>query len=445
MLSKINLIRGIGVFDHTVGSSIKLSKVNVFYGENRLGKSTLGDILYSLASNDSKLILSRKAIPNDLNKPPKVVLQFETTNGRTSNGVQVVTYEREAWQRATPACSKIYVFDHSFIHRTVMTGQKLERQNSQNITSFILGEANVILYRELAELNKQLRNERSKLSNLQSQLQTQDIANPQKYATSPLPNRSMEELQTDVNALRKKKQQIATMIQNRSAIKARRVLRIAGKQENFTPNANTINSTLASSMQDIHRQTFSILNIHVEKHVRYASTFKGWAEQGLDFLKNEFCPFCGQGLSEDAKSLISAYQKVFDRQFREFGQNTRQTLDRLRQPFPLTDTKSSLNQQHQSNKDAISLYTESEISKNLNLRKLIKLIDQKFRKILVAHTDLSTDIQSALNSWTPLLKRKYSVPYEPNQQIDFSRLISSMQTYNQAISEWNVLTETHIY
>jgi hypothetical protein len=42
-------------------------------------------------------------------------------------------------------------FDQSFIHRNVITGQKLERPNSKNMTSFILGEDDTAL---LATLEK---------------------------------------------------------------------------------------------------------------------------------------------------------------------------------------------------------------------------------------------------------------------------------------------------
>ena len=44
-------------------------------------------------------------------------------------------------------------FDQNFIHRNVITGQSLERSNSESMTSFILGENNTALFVALAEMN----------------------------------------------------------------------------------------------------------------------------------------------------------------------------------------------------------------------------------------------------------------------------------------------------
>ena len=134
MLKRIKLLQGIGNYTQTRGSSFELSKINVIYGENRNGKSTLCDILHSLEINNPDIILNRKAIPDDASKPPKAEFLFETDNGN-----HVALFENNAWQVALPQCSQLHVFDHSFIHRNVITGQKQERQNSENITSFIFG------------------------------------------------------------------------------------------------------------------------------------------------------------------------------------------------------------------------------------------------------------------------------------------------------------------
>ena len=440
MLKRIKLVQGIGSYTHTTAGNIELSDVNVIYGENRFGKSTLGDVLHSLETNNPTLILNRKTIPDDTNtNPPKVELQFHTVNSN-----HVAQFESGNWQAIAPECSKLYVFDHSFIHRNVMTGQRPERHNSENVTSFILGEANTALYEQLADLNIQLRNERSKLSALENQLQTHDVANVQQYANSQLPTSSIEDLQSASNTQKAREQQIATTIDNIDKIKARRTLSAVGQQVNYISSVDRINAILASCLQNVHQQALSALETHTTHHVNNTPAFKGWARQGLGFIKDDACPFCGQEFGEDAKGLIAAYQQTFNAQFDEFNLTTKQSLDQLRQPFPLTDTVDFLNQQHQSNMEAIGLYAERQVSRNPNLPTLTTLLSQKHQEILAAHTTLLTSIQSALDYWMPRLEQKYNVPYETAQQIDFSSLLSVMQSYNSAIYDyWRVAQQVN--
>lgn len=434
MLKRIKLVQGIGSFGQTRGSSFELAKVNVVYGENRNGKSTLCDVLHSLESNNSELILNRKAIPDDATRPPKVELQFETSTGN-----HVARFENRAWQVAEPDCSKLYVFDHSFIHRNVITGQKQERQNSENVTSFILGEANTALYRQLADLNESVRTERGSLANIARQLGTHGISNAQEYANSALPKQSKQQLEIQATAQKQREQQIGTTIQNADAIRARRVLASIAQQINYNPAVEKINSTLAANLQNVHQGALSALEAHISQHVNNSVSFKGWAAQGLGFVKDESCPFCGQGLGEGEKGLITTYQQAFNTEFDNFNNGIKQALDQLRQPFLLADEKERIDQLHQANKDTIALYLEPEISANPALPDFVTSLDQQFQEVLSAYDALESNRQAATNFWFPILNQKYSVPYEPIQVIDFSALLGTVEAYNRAIySYWQV-------
>ena len=54
MLERIQLIDNIGNYFQVNAGSIQFQPVNIIYGENRNGKSTLCDIFYSLALNNSR-------------------------------------------------------------------------------------------------------------------------------------------------------------------------------------------------------------------------------------------------------------------------------------------------------------------------------------------------------------------------------------------------------
>lgn len=434
MLKRIKLIQGIGSYGQARASGFELAKVNIFYGENRNGKSTLCDILHSLEANNPELVLNRKAIPDDSQRPPKVELLFEADSGNHE-----VRFENAAWQNVEPECSKLYVFDQSFIHRNVITGQKQDRQNSENVTSFILGEANTALYKQLAELKGTVRTERSNLAEIEQQLGSNGITSAEEYANTALPAQNKQELEDQAAIQEQKMQLIATTLQNVGAIQTRRVLSSVAQQIDYNPTIETINSILIASLQDVHHGALFALNNHVSSHVNNPASFKGWAAQGLGFIKNDSCPFCAQKLGDNEKGLITTYQQVFNTKFDSFNSSTKQTLDQLRQPFLIPDSKDAISQLHLVNKDTISTYSEPQISGNSSLPNLIQLLDQRFLELLSAYDVLDNNRQSAMDFWFPILSQKYNAPYEPLQQIDFSGLIESMVAYNQAIySYWQI-------
>jgi|GEM_PF-1592713 len=430
MLKRIKLIQGIGGYKSVRGSGFELAKVNIIYGENRNGKSTLCDILRSLESNSPELILDRKVIPNDATIPPKVDVLFDT------NGTKhVACFKDNIWQSVEPQSSKLYVFDQSFIHRNVITGQKQERHNSENVTSFILGEANTILYAKLAELNSSVRDERSNLNAIEKQLATHGIANAQEYSDSALPQQTKVELEAQARGQKEREQQIAATIQNVDAIKQRAILATIATQADYVPTIDKINSAITSSLQNVHQSALSSLEDHVTNHVNNSSSFKGWAAQGIAFTKDDSCPFCGQGLLDDAKSLLTSYQQIFNTEFDDFNRNTKQQLDQLRQPFLIRDQKENIGKLHQSNLTTISTYHEPEISAH-PLSELISMLQQRHDELLVAYDMLENDRQAAINFWIPILNKKYDVPYDALEAIDFSALVGKMLTYNRAIYDY---------
>lgn len=440
MLKRIKLIQGIGSYNQSRASGIELAAVNVIYGENRNGKSTLCDILHSLESNNLELILNRKAIPVDVTNPPKIELLFETANGN-----HVARFENDTWQVAEPLCSKLYVFDHSFIHRNVITGQKQERQNFENVTSFILGEANTTLYKELAELNTTVRNERGNLTNLEGQLKSHQIADVCEYADSVLPIKSKQELEEEAAEQKKREQQIAVTIQNSEAIKARSVLISIAQQIDFNPIIEKINSSITASMQNVHHVAFAALGRHMENHVDNSVSFKGWAAQGLGLIKDTSCPFCGQELGDNAKGLITTYQQVFNEKFDGFNRDTKQALDQLRQPFLISDTKEYITQLHQTNLNIVALYHEPEISNHPSFSSFMALLEQRFQALLSSYDILENNKKEAEEFWLPILNKKYSEPYEAVQPLDFSALVGTVTAYNQAIySYWQVCEQINV-
>ena len=435
MLKKIKLIQGVGNFTKTTAGGIDFGDVTIVYGENRNGKSTLCDVMHSLSEDEPSVILQRKSIPNDQTKPPKVEFMFGTAAGNVTS-----KFENSQWQVKTPTCSKLYVFDHSFIHRNVITGQKQERPNSENMTGFILGESNTALFAALAEMNTNLRDEKGLLSDIAGKFTLQAVGSVPAYVNSALPADGKGQLEANVSAHEASKQQITTTIQNIEKIKRRNVLSAVGTQVNFGPICDSINVVLASSLQDVHQDSLVTLQNHMSSHVNNEALFKGWASQGVAQIKDD-CPFCGQVLTADAQGLIAAYQQAFNAEFDRFNNQTRQTLNSLRQPFRIPNARENLIQQHQSNKQVFELYVEPQITTNRTLVPLIALLDQSHESILASFDAVIENSQQATEFWTPRLEKKFATPYEPAELVSFDVLNASVTTYNQAIYDYWVVAE----
>jgi wobble nucleotide-excising tRNase len=433
MLKKIKLIQGVGTFSKTTPGGIDLGVVTIIYGENRNGKSTLCDVMQSLAENDNGYVLNRKSIPSNQATPPKIELMFTAETGNV-----IATFENEQWQKRNPECSKLHVFDQSFIHRNVITGQKPERSNSESMTSFILGESNIALFTALAEMKNELREKRGLLSNIENQLSTHSIGNVNEYINSPLPVETKEHLETKKAEYQTRIHQIKTTIQNIDNIKLRNVLSAVGKKVNYDQVCESINSVLAANIQNVHQASLLTLQNHINNHVNNSAAFKGWVSQGVSQIKDN-CPFCGQTLSEDAKNLISAYQQAFNAEFDRFNETTKQRLNGLRQPFNIPNTRESLIQQHQANKQLFQLYVEPQITTNPDVALLVNSLDQCHEAILITFDTLSLRSQQATEFWSPRLERKFATPYEPAELVSFDALKNSSAAYNQAIYNYWVV------
>jgi energy-coupling factor transporter ATP-binding protein EcfA2 len=435
MLKKIKLIQGVGNFTKTIAGGIDLGDVTIIYGENRNGKSTLCDVMHSLSEDEPNVILQRKSIPNDQTKPPKVEFMFSTAAGNATS-----KFENGQWQVKTPDCSKLYVFDHSFIHRNVITGQKQERPNSENMTSFILDESNTALFTALAGMNNNLRDERSLLSGIEGQFTPYAVGNVPAYVNSPLPAETKEQLEANVAAHEASKQQIKNTIQNIDKIKRRNVLGAVGAQVNFAQVCDSINAVLASSLQNVHQDSLVALQSHMSNHVNNSAMFKGWASQGITQIKDD-CPFCGQALSADAQSLIAAYQQAFNAEFDRFNNQARQSLNSLRQPFVIPNTRESLIQQHLANKQVFELYVEPQITTNQALAPLTASLEQRHEAILASFDAVIANSQQATEFWTPRLEQKFATPYEAAGLISFDVLNAAATIYNQTIYDYWVVAE----
>jgi len=324
MIQRINLIKRIGTFDDfRGGASIPLADVNkisVILGRNTVGKTTLSAIFQSLGTNNPELISARESIPEVTGRHPEVQIGYINKRGQR----QSVSFRSGLWE-ANDLKNRIFVFDQDFIHRNLITGEEVTRENREGFTNFVLGEEGVKLSDKIEEANKNLRLEKQSLATLKP-----PYANSQKMDEEQTKDFvKMEVKETSVDLQKKKERED-------------KVLVVLGKAEEFNllPNFSLIPMDALSSFEKLNKVCSDLLAkdyksvtdsvkkrvlAHIKEHCRAGEDPTLWLKQGLNMVQSDRCPFCSQSL-EPVEELIGNYKRMFDEAFQRYEESTQQGI-----------------------------------------------------------------------------------------------------------------------
>jgi wobble nucleotide-excising tRNase len=434
MLKRIQKIEGIGTFNSARAGNVEFNKVNIIYGENRNGKSTLCDIFYSLATSNNELITDRQSIlSRGVAQPPmKVEMQFEQG--------QIAKFNQQQWETALPDDCVLHIFDQNFIHRNVMSGAVNNRDNSENISNFILGEQGTALLETLKTEKAALITTKAALKLAETALTAHVIEDANTYSLSALPIESIDDLELAINASIEKQENFTRDIAGVEQVKNRESLSVINVTTDIDDVKIQVNECLASSMVEVHAEAKATVSAHMD-HIRKPDSFKGWVAEGLNHL-DENCPFCGQELDEQAVLLTDSYKAAFDEAFTKYIKETKETATGL-----LTNNLADINldlaiQMHQQNIKALGTYTEKNV-----IELLLPLSDQlaqDFVKMNDSVTSVVTKNTTAKANLRKILQEKLATPYQTFNAFNFCELeralnsfIESKQQYKNTIDPIN--------
>jgi len=433
VLERIQMIENVGNYCRAASGNIQFSNVNVIYGENRNGKSTLCDIFYSLSLNDPQLILDRKSIiPNQA--PEQIQQRVEL---KFSGQRQAVRFSNSAWGSHLPEDTKLYIFDHGFIHRNVMTGTIYNRENSTSMSGFILGE-NAAQFEALEARNQQLRADRRTLTGYKTQLEAHEIGDFDTFIALPVPTRTLDELDADIQASKDLQQALSTQIANITQVTQRANLESIANQQSIDDKTQNINNCLALSMENVHEASKEIVTAH-KAHITNNDSFDGWVAKGLTHL-DEDCPFCGQILSHDAQNLIESYRTAFDGTFQQFVTTTKATVARLQGESLFNVSLDTLAQKHERNLATLDSYTEDTVKHQLEERGYAHQLREKYEHIEYSLQEANESLAETVDIVRTALIEKHDAPYNPITPIDFSGLHSKLMGFNACLAQYTALT-----
>jgi wobble nucleotide-excising tRNase len=302
MLEKIVQIKSIGRFrNYTAKGDVTFRRLTLVHAENGRGKTTLCAILRSLQSGQTEFVAERKTLA--ATGPAFVHIRLNNANYQ---------FDNNAWTETYP---DIAIFDPVFVNDNVHSGDYVEHEHKKNWYRVIVGAQGVQFARQIEELDGQIRDVNTDLrtkkddmsrhlpsgTEIDHYLQWQPVADIEEQI-----RRKTEELSNRQRAAAKS-----------GEIRAKGLLekvQIPSLPPDFA-------AVLAKQLTDIVADAETKVRQHIAQH-QMGHQGEPWLSQGLTYVKDDRCPFCGQGLR--ASDLIGAYRSHFNTAYASLKQEVAQ-------------------------------------------------------------------------------------------------------------------------
>jgi len=431
VLRRIQKIEGVGSFTSARAGDVELGKINVVYGENRNGKSTLCDIFISLADNAPEVIASRRTIAKGAKQDiePFVQFQFEGDGG--------VQFRNGQWNTRLNN-SQLYVFDHGFVHRNVMTGLEVVRDNSENVSDFILGETGVKIANELEQKKVAAKNARKKVKALEDQFYAIGIQSIKNFIALDKPSETVDELNEAIELITSEIENYKSRLSRLSQLLNRKEPSQLAVELTLGESLERVNRCLGLSVESAHEDATSLVEAQLSQ-VNNKTGFKGWASSGLTHLDSN-CPFCGQALTDEARQLIESYQKAFNDRFTQMVEQAKTgATDLLGKGIPSIDTD-ALSKEHEINQELIRAFNEIESDVTTDLVQLAEDYNLLNDSLSRLNKLVATVYEIAIDR----LKLKIDTPYQPQAPVPIDEVseyeqhvISALGSYEKTLATIN--------
>ncbi len=419
MIKQIKQIKGIGKFkDFTPDPPIELAGLNIVYGENGKGKSTLGAIFRSISNNNLDELNRRTTIGSD--KKSIVICRDDGSK---------IAYSSPG-QRWSQRIDNLLVFDEVFVHENVFIGPLVDKDQRRNLNAVILGNRARKLSDEYQELTAATKARNGKIRSTQQIIESK-IKRPTSSSGTPIEFDAFLDLRTDPDIEIKREQQKRDVEQLRSVSEVLSLSEFARAEVPEFP-INELETLLKRSIEDVEVNA----EARVQEHLRKYSddSLENWIEQGTGFPRdtNDDCPYCGQPLT--TSSLIAHYRAYFSKEYKRLKTDISEFAIAWRQFDPAMD---------RANKAIAGNVRLSEIWRTQGLEGLADpLVD--FDEVRVALTNVQEQVNTLLVQKTnrPLDQIGLSAEFY-DAHVTWIQVFERVSEYNRLHNENNEIIRKH--
>lgn len=307
MLEKIVQIKSIGRFrNYAATGDVTFRKLTLIYAENGRGKTTLCGIFRSLQTGQKEFITERKTLADTT--PSEIHLRLGGADCRFINDV---------WTGIHP---ELLIFDSVFVNENVYSGDYVEHEHKKNLYRVIVGAQGVQLAQQIETFDGQIRDANADLRNKKEAVSgylPQGMALEDYLQWQPVPD--IEEqirLKTEELSARQR------AVQKVSEIQAKGLF--VPVQLPSLPS--DLAAVLAKQLMDIVADAEAKVRQQISRH-QMGHQGETWLSQGLGYVNDDRCPFCGQGVQ--ANDLLAAYRSHFSAAYRNLKQEIAQLTHRV--------------------------------------------------------------------------------------------------------------------
>lgn len=427
MIEKFISIKSIGRFrDCNPRGDVSFRKLTLLFAENGRGKTTLCAILRSLQTGQHEFISERKSL--GAVAPVRVEIRLA---GNT------YSFKDNAWSATYP---NIVIFDSVFIHDNVFAGDYVDHDHKKNLYRVIVGTQGVQLAKKIEELDTKIREV------------SRDIATKKEIASRSLPHGvtldtylAWQPVEDIENKIQKK---IAEITSNQRVLEKATEIQAKKKLSKITLPAfpSDFTTILVKQLTDI--------TVDAEARVRQQITHQSmgnqgeiWLSQGLNYVSNDKCPFCGQDLA--VNDLIEAYRSHFNAAYKSLKQEVGQLTQRI--TMAIAESTLYTPQQTLSNnlmliefwrqfaQVSVPDFSIDDVRKKYStLRDIALTLAQKKQQTITESVEPEADFQSALDA-VKALQQSCQIY---NSQVDTcNRLITEQQEVVQKGGDIDTLSK----
>lgn len=394
MLTRIHKITSVGLFKDIRPAAMGFKKITFIYADNGRGKSTLASIFRAYNESNSDIIRHRKTLGESL--PQAISLEF-------SNGNRAV-FENGTWNGKY---EDVHVFDLDFVDRNVYSGGEITASHRKGLLSFALGREAIAARtaftdasKEVEEAKKALRIASDKLTLPRGSSTLAKYIKPIKDDTI---KEKIEAIHSELEVCKK-----IEAIRNRK-----------GYQELplYSPDFDSFLKTLSMSYDSIGAAAEENVRGHIKQ--TNVAGFEQWVSSGLDYIKEDHCPFCMQSL--EGVEIIKHYRESFNLAYKDLLDKVaglESSAATAMNSFNIALLESKLEQA-----DSITASWKDCLSLNVNLPSLDKIKSS------------IEELQMLINS---LIEEKKRNPLSKNES-DFEKEIAEIVTgINDELSDFNM-------
>lgn len=406
MISKLIHIKHLGRFTNAITEgAVKLKKFTLVFGENGLGKSTLCDILRSLQTGEPEMLLGRATL--GATSTPEIGLLVD--NERR------ITFTCSQWTANLP---DLAIFDAAFVARNVYSGDSVDLEHRRSLYGLVIGSEGVTYARRISDLDAASRSKSADIRTQEQSLSAQLL-----LGMSLDRFLSLQDV-ADVDAMIAAHEQRVAAAEEAEAIKTAPALievSVPAVPTDFVP-------LLERGIEHVSREAESATKRHIQHHGMRTKGMN-WLSEGLRFIVDNTCPFCGQDL-ERSLSLVQSFRAYFSDEYNTLKADIA-TMESLLSASLGDKVAASVDLAVERNKTSLSFWG--------------RFVSVQLPTI----SNISAVIARSAVSCSLLLSQKRSNPLDSIRPTDefylSSSLLSTIQTqlelYNSTVRQANVLIE----